>query len=141
MRLTGRFTTTAGVAALTAIRAKPEKLSGVPTLHDIHLGADGAVHALFTPATSFGRFPIAVRIVPEATSDDGVQLRVHGRYGQSVVDVRIDLAFEAGDAGPVVNWDADLIVRGPAASIGQRVARDVAGRAIADVLESAAAQM
>lgn len=61
------------------------------------------------------------------------------RAAQHAVDVRIVLAFTPHGDGSRVTWTADLVVRGPARSVGQRVARGVSARVIGDVLRDAAA--
>ncbi|MEW2398247.1 SRPBCC domain-containing protein [Streptomyces sp. NPDC046862] len=100
---------------------------------------DGSVQALFTPRTPFGRIPLRTRIRAERADSEGAVLAVHAVRAQHAVDVRIQLAFSAAESGSRVTWCADLAVRGPAASVSQRVAREVAARVIGEVLESAAA--
>lgn len=138
MKLSGDFTTSSTVEALQALEGRADRLATVPTLSEVGPGPDSSIEALFSPKTPFGRTPIAVRIVPQDTNADGARLQVRGRHGPNAFDVRIALAFAPGASGTQVSWRADLDVRGPAASIAQRVAADVAHRAIGDVLSSAA---
>lgn len=139
MRITGEFVTQASGAGLAKLACRTAELPAVAPLDDVTTGPDGSVHALFSPATPFGRLPLHTRIRAEHADEGGAVLAVHARRAQHAVDVRIELAFVPCESGSRVTWSADLIVRGPAASVGQRVAREVAGRAIGDVLRSAAA--
>ena len=139
MKINGQFNTSASIAQLRALQGQPAALANVATLRDVSVAGGGVIEALFTPKTSFGRLPIAVRITPEPTGDNGGELRVHGRRGQHVIDVDIRLSFAGNGTATAVSWDADVVVRGPAASVGQRVARDLTRQAIADVLQAAAA--
>ncbi|WP_128377189.1 SRPBCC domain-containing protein [Streptomyces cavernae] len=139
MRLTGEFTTAGSGAALAALAGRTDELKAVATLDEVTTDADGAVRALFTPATPFGPLPLRTRIRTERADASGAVLAVHAVRAQHAVDVRIELAFTAGESGSRVTWSAELALRGPAASVGQRVAREVANRAIAEVLRGAAA--
>ncbi|MGC9537481.1 SRPBCC domain-containing protein [Streptomyces sp. UG1] len=139
MRVTGEFTTRGSGSALAALADRTAELKSVATLDEVTTGPDGSVHALFTPATPFGPLPLRTRIRAEHAAADRALLSVHAVRAQHAVDVRMELTFTACESGSRVSWAADLTVRGPAASVGQRVAREVAGRAIAEVLQSAAA--
>lgn len=141
MNITGSFTTTTPVAALTKLGSTPEPLVGVSTLRDLRSGADGAVLATFSPVTALGRIPLATTITTVSRDGSRAVLRVVGRRG--VQSVTVDLELEVGDpepgvAGSTVTWSATVVVRGTAASVGQRVARDIAARAIGSVLAEAA---
>jgi carbon monoxide dehydrogenase subunit G len=138
MNIGGEFTTASTVDALRDLASRIDRLSTVPALTEVGPGADGSVDAVFSPATSFGRFPIAVRITPQATDATGARLTVHGWRGPHVFDVRLALSYAEAALGTHVTWQAEVDVRGPAASVAQRVACDVARRAIGDVLSSAA---
>lgn len=138
MRVEGQFTTAASIETLRGLQARPERLGTVPTLDGVEPQSDGSLTALFTPATPFGRAPMAVRISTEQAHADGTRLRVNGRRGPHTVDVLLTVNAEQGAAGTAVRWAADVTVRGPGVSVGQRVAEDVARRAIGDVLVSAA---
>ncbi|CAM5451625.1 hypothetical protein SALBM311S_04557 [Streptomyces alboniger] len=139
MLITGEFTVSGSGAALAALAARTEELSSVTALTEVTVGQDGAVNALFSPLTPFGRIPLRTRIRAEQANSEGALLAVHAVRAQHAVDVRIHLTFSAEESGSRVTWSADLAVRGPAASVSQRVARQVAARAIGEVLESAAA--
>ena len=139
MRITGQFTTTAGIGALRSLHADPKKLSAVPAFAEVEPAVGGGFAVVLTPATPFGRQPIDARIVTERADDTGSTLRVHGRRGPHVIDVH--LVINLGDVAPhtVVRWEAEVEVRGPAASVAQRVAPDVVGHAIGDLLMATAA--
>lgn len=138
MNLSGDFTTSSTVDALCALEGQTGRLATVPMLSEVTSGPDRSIDALFSPATPFGRAPMAVRIVPLETSTDGARLRVHGRHGPHAVDVQLALTFVPDSAGTKVSWQAEVDVLGPAASVAQRVACDLARRAIGEVLSSAA---
>ncbi|WP_017240872.1 SRPBCC domain-containing protein [Streptomyces sp. SS] len=138
MRIAGEFTTPSSGASLAGLTDRVDELTAVPTLDEVTNGPDGSVCALFSPVTPFGRLPLRTRIRTERADADGAVLAVHARRAQHAVDVTIELGFVPCDAGSRVTWSADLTVRGPAASVGQRVAREVAARAIAEVLQAAA---
>ena len=138
MKAGGQFTVASSVGALRVLETQPEKLAGVASLSDVVSMPDGGFTALFTPTTPFGRQPIVARVVTERADERGVALRVHGRRGPHVIDVELTISLVEASEGTVVSWEADVWVRGPAASVGQRVALDVARRAIGDLLVSAA---
>ena len=139
MKIGGQFTAASSVGALRVLGTQPEKLAGVASLSDVVSAPGGGFTALFTPHTPFGRQPIATRVVTERADENGAALRVHGRRGPHVIDVELTISFAEAAEGTVVSWDAEVWVRGPAASVGQRVALDVARRAIGDLLVSSAA--
>lgn len=99
------------------------------------------MRATFSPITALGPIPLATTITTVSRSGSRAVLRVVGRRGvQSVtVDLELDVHDDTGDTtGAVVSWSAEVVVRGSAASVGQRVARDIATRAISSVLAEAA---
>lgn len=138
MIVCGSFPTTTPVEALRALSTSPELLEQVSTLSGVEAGPDGVLHTVFTPSISLGRIPLRTTITTLSADDRGAQLRVVGRRGVQGVDVLLDLTFTPVDAGIEVSWSADVVVRGNAASVGQRVARDLATRAIGKVLAEAA---
>jgi carbon monoxide dehydrogenase subunit G len=138
MKVGGQFTVASSVGALRVLETQPEMLAGAASLSDVVSTPGGGFTALFTPTTPFGRQPIAARVVTERADDSGAALRVHGRRGPHVIDVELTITFVEASEGTVVSWEADVWVRGPAASVGQRVALDVARRAIGDLLVSSA---
>ena len=140
MKIGGQFTVASSVGALRVLGTQPEKLAGVASLSDVvSAPGGGGFTALFTPITPLGRQPIAARVVTERADEKGAELRVHGRRGPHVIDVELTISFVEASEGAVVSWEAEVWVRGPAASVGQRVALDVARRAIGDLLVSSAA--
>ena len=139
MHIGGEFITPGSGTALAALAGRTDDLKAVAALDDVTTGPDGSVRALFSPVTPFGRLGLRTRIRAERADAAGAVLTVHAVRAQHAVDVRIELGFVPVDQGSRVTWSADLTVRGPAASVGQRVAREVARRAIAEVLQGAAA--
>ncbi|MEW2113682.1 SRPBCC domain-containing protein [Streptomyces sp. NPDC005474] len=139
MRLTGEFTTPAPPVALAALGHDRQALQAVPAFHALSVDEDGTVVTVFTPTTPLGRLPLSTRIQTREASAQGAVLRVTAWRAQHAVDATIELRFVADGPGSRVLWEAELTVRGPAASVGQRVAREVATRAIGQTLQSAAA--
>jgi len=141
VKITGSFTTTTPVAALTGLGSTPGPLVGVSTLSELRPGADGAVLATFSPVTALGPIPLATTITTVSRDGSRAVLRVVGRRGIQTVTVDLELEVDEpvpGGPGSTVTWSATLVVRGTAASVGQRVARDIAARAIGSVLAEAA---
>lgn len=140
MRLTGTFRTPAGAAALRGLATAPEVLGDVPSFTDLQRRDDGTIQVQFHPVTSLGRVSLDTLITPGAVADDSAEVAVIGRRGNQIVDATIVMRFgeAAGDAGSLVTWEADVLLGGTAASVGQRVGGDMARRAIGDVLEAAA---
>jgi hypothetical protein len=56
-----------------------------------------------------------------------------------VIGVELTISLESAFEGTIVSCEADVRVRGSTPSVGQRVALDVARRAIGDLLVSSAA--
>lgn len=138
MKVLGEFTTKSGVDALRSLRDRIDRLAQVPSLSEVRSAPGQSVRAMFSPATPFGQMPITVHIIPMETNGQDVRLDVHGRRGPHTLDVEIALTFASLVSGTHVKWLADIAVRGPAASVGQRVATDIAQRAIGEVLAAAA---
>ncbi len=139
MNITGAFTTATPVGGLRALGSRAELLEQVSTLRDVRAGGADVVHAVFLPVIALGRIPLATTITTLEESETGARLRVTGRRGVQLVDVDLRLEFAAERDRTTVTWQAEVVVRGNAASVGQRVARDIAARAIGDVLAEAAA--
>lgn len=140
MNLTGEFTTVATATALTGLRDQG-RLAKVEGLSGVEIRSDDTIRATFRAVTPLGAIPLATTIVVDSVDEHGARLRVCGRRGAQSVDVDLRLTFEDADGnGTKVAWSADLRLGGAGASVGQRVARDVATRAIADVLQAAADQ-
>ena len=138
MNVSGEFATSASPAALLRLRRDPAWLARVPALRDVTVTDHGTVRTVFSPVTPLGPVPLRMAIVVEHADTTGARLRVNASRGAQAVDVDLRLGFrEAGDATQV-SWTAEVRVRGAAASVGQRVAGDIARRAIADVLQHAA---
>jgi Carbon monoxide dehydrogenase subunit G (CoxG) len=139
MKINGQFVTPVSTASLLALRDGPSSWAPVGSLRDVRRDDAGVFRAVFTPPHAVVPIPLQVTITVQRAAADGALLYVHGRRGPHAVDVAltVDLTDEPG--GTRVSWDADLAIRGPAAGVGQRVARDLASAAISDVLHQAAA--
>jgi carbon monoxide dehydrogenase subunit G len=138
MNVTGSFTTATPVAGLRALASAPAVLEQVSTLREVRADGVGVVRAVFSPVIALGRIPLTTAITTVEETDGGAALHVVGRRGVQSVDVRLALEFVPADEGTTVRWEAEVVVRGNAASVGQRVARDIARRAIGQVLAEAA---
>lgn len=138
MNISGQFTTESSIEALTGLSGRPESLISVSTLTDVRSGGDGQVHATFSPVTALGRFVLRTTITTVSRDASGARLHVVARSAGYRVTADIALAF-AGDGGATaVTWDAEVGVHGTAASVGQRIARDIACRVIGEVLAEVA---
>lgn len=138
MNVSGHFTTASSAEALASLSSTPAALNQVSTLEDVVVDANGDVRARFVPVTALGRFVLRVTISTVAQDNRGARLRVIARSGTYRVSADIALAFVAGDVANAVTWDAEVAVRGAAASVGQRVARDIAQHVIGEVLAESA---
>lgn len=139
MTLTGRFETTAAATALLALHGGPDALGAVPTLRNVHLDGSGNVRATFTPHATFVPMPFAITVAVERASAVGAALTVHATRGPTAVDVQLRLEFEPSATGTTVAWAADVAVRGPGATVGQRVVRDLVYAAVDEILRDTAA--
>ncbi|MGH3451578.1 MAG: SRPBCC domain-containing protein [Haloechinothrix sp.] len=139
MTLTGRFETSAAATALLALHGGPDALGALPTLRDVCLDGSGNVRATFTSRATFVPMPFAITVAVEHASASGAVLTVHATRGPTVVDVQLRLDFEPSGTGTAVVWTADVAVRGPGATVGQRVVRDLVYAAIDEVLRDTAA--
>lgn len=139
MNVRGSFTTATAVAELRALSTRTALLERVSTLSDVTSPGDGVVHAVFAPVVALGRIPLRTSITTVHDGEHGATLAVVGRRGHQSVDVRLELEYTEAGEGTTVAWSAEVVVRGNMASVGQRVAGDVATRAISSVLEEAAA--
>lgn len=138
MRLTGTFDTAASRDALRALVGAPEVLAGVPTFTDLEVRSDGTINVQFHPVTSLGRISLDTVITPGDVTDESAEVSVIGRRGNQIVDAAIVMRFADAAGGSRVDWAAEVLIGGTAASVGQRVGADLARRAIGDVLEAAA---
>lgn len=138
MNVSGHLRTASSVRALAALSGSLESLESVSTLHDVSTDEDGDLRATFVPVTALGRFVLRTTISTVSVDERGARLRVTARSGNYRVTADIALAFATDDAATWVTWDAEVGVHGTAASVGQRVARDIAQRAIGEVLADAA---
>lgn len=139
MTLTSRFETSAAATALLALHGGPDGLGAVSTLRDVRLDGSGNVRATFTPRATFVPMPFAITVAVDRASAAGAALTVHATRGPTAVDVRLRLEFEPSANGTAVAWAADVAVRGPGATVGQRVVRDLVHAAIDEVLRDTAA--
>lgn len=138
MNISGKFGTASSAEALRRLGDAPGTLAHVSTLDEVEVDADGVIRARFSPETALGPLVLRIRIDVIARDERGARLRVVGQHGGHVVDVDLVLGFTSGAEGGEISWEADLVVRGPMASVGQRVAQDLVERAVSEVLREAA---
>ncbi|MFI5706355.1 SRPBCC domain-containing protein [Kribbella sp. NPDC051620] len=139
MKLTGRFSTTVTPTALLALQRDFGALSRVPGFTDVRIDASGNVRAQFTPRDLFVPMPFALTVEVERLEASEAVLTVQAGRGSTLVDVGLRMEFAAEGAATTVSWAAEVAVRGPGASAGQRVVRDLVWVAIDEVLRGAAA--
>lgn len=139
MTLTGQFETSAAATALLALHGGPDALGAVPTLRDVRLDGSGNVRATFTPRATFVPMPFAIAVAVERANAAAAVLTVHATRGPTAVDVQLRLEFEPSATGTSVAWTADVAIRGPGATVGQRVVRDLVYAAIDELLHDTAA--
>ncbi|MFO7191592.1 MULTISPECIES: SRPBCC domain-containing protein [Thermocrispum] len=139
MKLTGQFSSPADVAKLLALDGQLDQLERVPSLDDVRRDSSGRIRAIFTPRATFVPMPFAVVIAVEHAGQSDAALKVHASRGPTAVDVQLKLEFDQRDSGTSVSWHAEVAVRGPGASVGQRVVRDLVSAAIDEVLRETAA--
>ncbi len=138
MNLSGEFTAAATPQALTGLLSDAGRLEGVGGLSSVSVSGADTLDCIFSPVTSLGRIPLRTTITTLSAAPDAAALRVVGVRGHQAVDADIALEFAPADSGTTVRWTADVVVRGGAASVGQRVWSELASRAIGDVLAAAA---
>jgi hypothetical protein len=138
MKINGQFVTPVSPASLLALQDGPS-WAAVGSLRDVRRDDAGVFRAVFTPPHAVVPIPLQVTITVQRAAADGALLYVHGRRGPHAVDVALTVDLRDEPGGTRVTWAADLAIRGPAAGVGQRVARDLATAAIGDVLHQAAA--
>jgi Carbon monoxide dehydrogenase subunit G (CoxG) len=139
MKINGQFVTPVSPASLLALQDGPGSLAEVGSLSNVRRDDAGVIRAVFTPPHAVLPIPLQITITVQRAAADGALLHVHGRRGPHAVDVALTVDLSDDPGGTRVSWAADLAIRGPAAGVGQRVARDLASAAISDVLHQAAA--
>ncbi|MBP2327870.1 carbon monoxide dehydrogenase subunit G [Kibdelosporangium banguiense] len=139
MKLTGRFETSTGATALLALQGGPDVLTAVPSLSSVRTDGAGNVRAIFTPRCTFIPMPFSITVAVQQARAAGAVLSVHGTRGPTAVDILLRLEFTQSPHGTSVSWTADVAVRGPGATVGQRVVRDLVSAALDEVLRDTAA--
>ena len=138
MRTAGAFATSASDAQLHELFASPAPLSAIPTLRNVVRTDPETLTMIFAPVIGLGPIPFITTVVTKAQAQQRVELAVNARHGLHAVDVDLVLQLDETAAGTAASWIADVVVRGAAASVGQRVAAALATKAIGDLLESIA---
>jgi carbon monoxide dehydrogenase subunit G len=138
MILEGEFTTTASRKQLVAALAEPIRLRDVPSLDELHAAPNGGINTLYAAATGLGTIPIRLRLSVIERGPGGAVVLVQGTAVAFVIDATVDLAFAESNNATLVRWRADLVVRGLAAAITQRVSADIASDQIGKLLAAAA---
>lgn len=138
MNIAGTITSAATPAQLHGLGSDRDRLGRVAVLRDLVMDGDGLVRGRFTPTSVIAGTTFDVVIRTGRVDAESAQLSVSGRHGPHRIDVALIIGFAPTGAGSEVSWSADVVVRGPLASVGQRVVGDLAARAIGEVLEQAA---
>lgn len=138
IQVSGGFATPATPEELVAWQTQPLRLAAVDTLNDVTLDAAGRIHALFTPRTPLGRIPLRTVIVSEVAADGSATVTVNATRGAHTVDATLLITFDRRDGATQVTWAGEMHLGGAAASVGQRVATDLASTAIDQVLHQLA---
>ena len=138
MNIAGTISSPATPADLHALGSDRDRLSRVRVLSDLEIDGDKFIRGRFTPTSVIAGTTFDVVIRTGRVDADSAQLEVSGSHGPHRVDVAISIAYAPAGAGSQVTWSADVAVRGPLASVGQRVVGELATRAIGEVLEQAA---
>jgi carbon monoxide dehydrogenase subunit G len=136
MRTAGAFTTSASPARLRELFESPAALSAVSTFRNVVRRDPATLSMTFTPVLGLGPIPFITTVVTKAQGPQRVELAVTACHGLHAVDVDLVVQLEETSRGADVAWIADVVVRGAAASVSQRVAKDLATRAVGDLLES-----
>ena len=139
MRVQGTFDTAADAAELRSLTSSPDTLATVPTFTELRLRDDGTIVVQFSPLISLGQITLDTVISPGVVDAHSATVRVVARRGNQLVSVDLVIRFDDSSAGSHVQWEADVLLGGTVASVGQRVGAEVARRAIGEVLEAAAA--
>ncbi|GAA1649538.1 CoxG family protein [Georgenia ruanii] len=139
MKLAGTFDTPAAPDALRSLAASPEVLAGVPAFRDVEVAEDGSLRVEYYPVISLGPIRFTTTITPGRVTDSSAAVAVRATRGSNLVDADLLLSFDPADGGSTVRWEADVLLGGTAASVGQRVGAEIVTRAIGDVLQAAAA--
>jgi Carbon monoxide dehydrogenase subunit G (CoxG) len=139
MKINGQFVTPVSPASLLALQDGQGSWAEVGSLSNVRRDDAGVFRAVFTPPHAVVPIPLQITITVQRAAADGALLHVHGRRGPHAVDVALTVDLSDDPGGTRVSWAADLAIRGPAAGVGQRVARDLASAAISDVIHQAAA--
>jgi carbon monoxide dehydrogenase subunit G len=92
----------------------------------------------FAPVLGLGPIPFITTVVTKAQGPERVELAVTARHGLHAVDVDLVVQLDETSGGTDASWIADVVIRGAAASVSQRVAKDLATKAIGDLLASIA---
>jgi hypothetical protein len=134
IQVSGDFTATATPVELVARQQQPTRLGAVDTLNDVTLDEAGRIHARFTPRTPLGRIPLHTVITTDVAADGSATVTVHASRGPHTVDATLVINFDRRVDSTQVTWSGEVRLGGTAASVGQRVATDLARTAIHEVL-------
>lgn len=138
MNIAGTISSPATPADLHALGSDRDRLSRVRVLSDLEIDGDQLIRGRFTPTSVIAGTTFDVVIRTGRVDADSAQLEVFGSHGPHRVDVALTITYAPAGAGSQVGWSAEVAVRGPLASVGQRVVGELATRAIGEVLEQAA---
>ncbi|MFE4196984.1 CoxG family protein [Paenarthrobacter sp. NPDC056912] len=138
MKLDGTFDTSASPGTLRSLAASPAVLAGVPSFREVEVSEDGSLRLEYYPVISLGPVRFTVTITIGIVTDSSAAIVVRAMRGNNIVEADLLLTFQTADGGSRVRWEAEVLLGGTAASVGQRVGAEIIARAIGDVLQEAA---
>lgn len=144
MQVGGQFQVRAGPAQVFAFFSDPRKLLGC--LDDPHTvdSVDGDKFAgTITTGVAFirGKFRFSGQYT-NRTANDGVTTQIRGSGLGSAIDATLAATLTpAADAGTAVAWKADIVLTGPAATLGERLVRSTIEKKAAALFEKARQQL
>lgn len=138
MKIQGSFETASAPSALRGMVDTPEVLRQVKAFRSVEPQDDGSVRVDFAPRTALGWIRLDTVLRPGEVGDERATLHAVGTRGSSAVTGDVVISYAPQGAGSTVTWEADLVVRGPAASTSQRVADSIARKAVGEAIAQAA---
>ena len=138
MHFEGVFDTAVPESRVYALVTDPNEVAGfMPGLQKVDVKSPDEFDALVRVGMSLirGDFTLRFRFI-EKRPTSGVKLSVHGTGLGSAVDMEIELAMSAGGSGgSSMRWQAEVMVNGKIASLGQRLMESQAEKIIREFFE------
>jgi uncharacterized protein len=143
MQVEGQFQVRAGPAQVFAFFSDPRKL--LDCLEDPHTvdSVQGDQFAgTITTGVAFirGTFRFSGQYT-ERTAGQRVTTKIRGSGLGSAVDATLSAMLTAADPGTALAWKADIVLTGPAATLGERLVRSTIEKKAAALFEKARQQL